>query len=193
MLKLKLEDFANLMQSANSGKHRDTGKDWGQKEKRVTEEEKDGQNHQFNGHVFEQTMGNNEREGGLVCCSPGNHKRVGYYWIKEQQQSKYLELLLKNHSKIYLVKEIATTKTKPQHINGVYARRWNNGFFNMETVDCQINKSYNWINFQHYIVRNILYKHNWISFQHYIVRNILYKHNWISFQHYIVRNILYKQ
>ena len=44
----------------------------------MTEEEMVGRHYQFNGHAFEQTMGNCEREGCLVCCRPGSHKRVGH-------------------------------------------------------------------------------------------------------------------
>ena len=30
--------------------------------------------HQFNGHEFEQTPGDSERQGSLACCSPWGHK-----------------------------------------------------------------------------------------------------------------------
>ena len=39
------------------GKDSDAGKDWGQEEKRVTEDEMVGWHHQLNGHEFEQTQG----------------------------------------------------------------------------------------------------------------------------------------
>ena len=29
-----------------------------------------GWHHQFNGREFDQTPGDSERQGGLVCCSP---------------------------------------------------------------------------------------------------------------------------
>ena len=29
---------------------------------------------QFNGHEFEQTLGDSERQGSLACCSPWDHK-----------------------------------------------------------------------------------------------------------------------
>ena len=29
-----------------------------------------GQHHRLNGHELGQTMGNNEGQGGLMCCSP---------------------------------------------------------------------------------------------------------------------------
>ena len=52
----------------------DTGKDWGQKEKGVTEGEMVGWHHWFNGHRLGQTAGDGERQGTLVCCSPWGRK-----------------------------------------------------------------------------------------------------------------------
>ena len=52
------------------GKVPDIGKDWGQKEKRVSEDEMVGWHHWPNGHEFEQTLGDGEGQGSLVCCSP---------------------------------------------------------------------------------------------------------------------------
>ena len=55
------------------GKDPDVGKDWWQKEKGVTEDEIVGWHHRFNGHDFEQTLGNGEGLGSLVWCSPLGH------------------------------------------------------------------------------------------------------------------------
>ena len=33
-----------------------------------------GWHHQFNGHEFEQTLGDGEGQGSLACCSDGGHK-----------------------------------------------------------------------------------------------------------------------
>ena len=33
-----------------------------------------GWHHQLDGHEFEQTMGDSEGQGSLVCCSPRGHK-----------------------------------------------------------------------------------------------------------------------
>ena len=52
------------------GKDSDAGKDWGQEEKRVTEEKIVGWHHWLNGHEFEQTPGDSEGQGSLACCSP---------------------------------------------------------------------------------------------------------------------------
>ena len=56
------------------GKDPDAGKDWGQEEKGATDKEMVGWHHQLNGHEFEQTLGDSEGQGGLVCCSSWGHK-----------------------------------------------------------------------------------------------------------------------
>ena len=33
-----------------------------------------GWHHRLNGHEFEQTPGDGEGQGGLLCCSPWGHK-----------------------------------------------------------------------------------------------------------------------
>jgi len=59
-----------------TGKDPDTGKDWGQEEKRATEDEMVEWHHQLNGHEFEQTLGGGKRQGSLTCCSPWGHKEL---------------------------------------------------------------------------------------------------------------------
>ena len=46
------------------------GKTEGKKEKGVTEDEMAGWHHRLNGLEFEQTPGDVEGQGSLVCCSP---------------------------------------------------------------------------------------------------------------------------
>ena len=52
----------------------DAGKDWGQEEKGLTEDEMVGRHHRLNEHEFEQTPGNSEGQGSLACCSPWSRK-----------------------------------------------------------------------------------------------------------------------
>ena len=52
------------------GKVPDAGKDWGQKAKRVSEDETDGWHHQCNRHEPGQTLGDGEGQRGLECCTP---------------------------------------------------------------------------------------------------------------------------
>ena len=54
----------------------DAGKDWGQEEKGMTEDEMVGWHHRFNGHEFGQTPGVGDRQGGLVCCTPWGCKEL---------------------------------------------------------------------------------------------------------------------
>ena len=43
----------------------------------MTEDEMVGWHHHHNGHEFEQTLGNSDGQGGLVCCSPWGRKELG--------------------------------------------------------------------------------------------------------------------
>ena len=61
-------DVKNLL----IGKDPDAGKDWEHKEKVAAEAEMVEWHH----HEFEQTQGDNEGQGSLVCCSPWAHKEL---------------------------------------------------------------------------------------------------------------------
>ena len=52
------------------GKDPDAGKDRGQEEKGITEDEMVAWHHWLNGHESEQTPGDSEGQGSLACCSP---------------------------------------------------------------------------------------------------------------------------
>ena len=52
------------------GKDSDTGKDWGQEEKGMTEDEMVGRHHRLDGHEFEQAPGVGDGQRSLECCSP---------------------------------------------------------------------------------------------------------------------------
>ena len=66
------------------GKDPDTGKDWGQEEKGMTEDEMVGWHHWFSGHEFEQVPENGEGQGSLACYSPWGLQRVRH-WVTEQK------------------------------------------------------------------------------------------------------------
>ena len=69
MLKLKLQCFGHLMQKVNSlEKTMMMGKIEGRGRRR--QQSKVGCHHQHSGHEFEQTLGDSEGEGSLLCCSP---------------------------------------------------------------------------------------------------------------------------
>ena len=52
-----------------TGKAPDAGKDWRQKEKRMTEDKMAEWHHQLNGHELEQAPGTGDGQGRLACCS----------------------------------------------------------------------------------------------------------------------------
>ena len=59
----------------------------------MTEDEMVGWHHRLNGHEFEQSLGDDEGQGSLVCCSPWGHKELNT-----------TELL--NNKKMYFNREI---------------------------------------------------------------------------------------
>ena len=65
------------------GKDPYCGKDWRQEEKGTSENEMVGWHHQLNGHEFEQTPGDGEGQGSLVCCSPWG-RRVRHNLVTEE-------------------------------------------------------------------------------------------------------------
>ena len=76
MMKLTLQYLGHMMWRANSEKDPDAGKDWGQEEKGTTEDEMAGWHHWLNGDEFEQTPGDSEGQGSLVCYIPRSHKEL---------------------------------------------------------------------------------------------------------------------
>ena len=58
------------------------GKDWGQEEKGMTEDEMVGWHHWLNGHGFGWSPGGGDGQGGLACCSSRGH-RVRHDWGTE--------------------------------------------------------------------------------------------------------------
>ena len=70
-----LQYFGHHMRSIDSfERDSDAGKDWGQEEKRTTEDEMAGWYHRLDGHEFGWTLGVGLEQGGLVCCSSWGRK-----------------------------------------------------------------------------------------------------------------------
>ena len=59
-----------------SGKDPDAGKDWRQEEKGTMEDEMVGWHHWLDGYEFEQTLGVDDGQGSLACCSPWGCKEL---------------------------------------------------------------------------------------------------------------------
>ena len=63
-----------------NGKASHAGRDWGQEEKMVAENEMVGWHHWLNGHEIEKTLGDSEGQWSLVCCSPWGCKELDTTW-----------------------------------------------------------------------------------------------------------------
>ena len=63
------------VKSQLTGKDSDAEKDWRQ-EKKTTEDEMVGWDHQLDEHEFEQAPEGGEGQGSLACCSPWSHKEL---------------------------------------------------------------------------------------------------------------------
>ena len=58
------------------GKDFDYGRDWGQEEKGMTEDEMAGWHHRLDGREFEWSPGVGDRQGGLACCNSWGRKEL---------------------------------------------------------------------------------------------------------------------
>ena len=58
------------------GKDSDAGRDWGQEEKGMTEDEMAGWHHRLDGREFEWTPGVGDGQGGLACCNSWGRKEM---------------------------------------------------------------------------------------------------------------------
>ena len=71
------------------GKAPDTGKDWRQEEKETTEDEMVGWHHWLDRRESEWTLGVDDGQGGLACCSSWGCK-VRHDWVTELNWNKWL-------------------------------------------------------------------------------------------------------
>ena len=60
----------------------DSGQDWRQEEKGMTEDKLIGWHHGLNGHEFEQAPGVGDGQGILACCGPRGHMTEQLNWTK---------------------------------------------------------------------------------------------------------------
>ena len=74
MLRLKLILWLPHVKSWLIGKDSDAGRDWGQEEKGMTEDEMVGWHHHLDGHEFGWTAGAGDGQGDLACCDSWGHK-----------------------------------------------------------------------------------------------------------------------
>ena len=74
MLKLKLQYFGHLIRGVDSLEKTNAGRDWGQEEKGMAEDEMAGWHYWLDGHEFEWTPGVGDGQGSLACCDSRGHK-----------------------------------------------------------------------------------------------------------------------
>ena len=101
MLKLKLQHFGHLMRRVDSlGKTLMLGKTEGKK-RRGWQDAMVGWHHWHNGHHFEQTPGDSEGQGNLVCCSPwGREELDTTEWLHFHFSLHALEKEMATHSSV---------------------------------------------------------------------------------------------
>ena len=58
--------------------------------------------YQLNGPEFEQSLGDSEGQGSLVCCSPWGSQRVAHDYVTEQQRLPWLTAPSSRHSDLCL-------------------------------------------------------------------------------------------
>ena len=78
-------------------KDSDAGRNWGQEEKEMTEDEMAGWHHRLDGHEFEWTLGVGDGQGGLACCSSWGRKELDMTeWLNWTELKSYESQSLKN-------------------------------------------------------------------------------------------------
>ena len=73
----------------------------------MTEDEIVEWRHQLNGHEFEQTLEDSERQGSLLCCSPWGHKELD----TTELQNNNLPII-EHNAFIYLLSTLYLPKVK---------------------------------------------------------------------------------
>ena len=92
MLKLKLQYFGHLMWRVDSLQKTLMLGNIEDRWRTGTEDEMLGWHHWLNGHQFEQTLGDSEGEGGLVCYSSCSRKET---WLSNWTTTIILQLIFK--------------------------------------------------------------------------------------------------
>ena len=72
------------------GDDSDAGRDWGQEEKGMTEDEMAGWHHRLDGHEFVWTLGVGDGRGGLACCDSRGHSRI---WLNDWNELNWTQFL----------------------------------------------------------------------------------------------------
>ena len=76
------------------GKDPDSGRDWGQEEKGITEDEMAGWHHRLHAHEFGWTPGVGDGQGGLACCNSWGCKELDMTEQLNWTDWRYLSYLM---------------------------------------------------------------------------------------------------
>ena len=91
------------MQRVDSLEDSDAGRDWGQEEKGMTEDEMAGWHHRLDGRESEWTPGVGDGQRGLACCDSWGHKELDMTeqlnWTELNNNYLFLDFLLMKNNK----------------------------------------------------------------------------------------------
>ena len=116
------------------GKDSDAGRDWGQEEKGMTEDEMAGWHHWLEGRKSEWTPGVGDGQRGLACCSSWGRKESDMTeWLNWTELSSSADLsIFKNEKKL----EISSCWSKDHHDCQLKTPNRKIHFFVQWPVDC---------------------------------------------------------
>ena len=126
------------------GKDSDAGRDWGQEEKEMTEDEMAGWHHWLDGRESEWTPGVGDGQGGLACCDSWFTKsqtrlsdRTELNWTESNMiwkcQSRIFQIT--NHFQVDIFMQIYTIYHKTLYVQGHIAQE---GDLEMRTLMNQL-------------------------------------------------------
>ena len=91
------------MQRVDSLEDSDAGRDWGQEEKGMREDEMAGWHHRLDGRESEWTPGVGDGQRGLACCDSWGHKELDMTeqlnWTELNNNYLFLDFLLMKNNK----------------------------------------------------------------------------------------------
>jgi len=120
------------------GKDSDAGRDWGQEEKGMTEDEMAGWHHRLNGRESEWTLGVCDGQGGLVCCDSWGRKESDMTeWLNwtELNHKIYTNMKILNLSKVMHTHAHTHTHTHLWTMNSTIRPWWA-----VSVVNCDLKK-----------------------------------------------------
>ena len=93
------------------GENSDVGRDWGQEEKGMTEDEMAGWHHRLDGREFEWTPGAGDGQGGLACCNSWGRKEWDMTeplnWTETERNGYFIDLLWELSEVLFMALNLA--------------------------------------------------------------------------------------